>query len=174
METNIATTTSRSNATEAQLTELRLGIADLKPALSAFARRFVRTEEEVDDLVQETMLRGLRAVHRFTPGTALKSWLFTIMRNTFCTRYKVAQRECIGLPVGVEKTMSTPPSQEWRLEHQQVMKAIGALDADQKRALLLIADGTSYADAADLCGCRIGTIKSRVSRAREALRRDLY
>lgn len=174
METHVATTTSEIAVTEAQLEELRIGIADLNPALSAFARRFVRTEEEVDDLVQETMLRGLRAIHRFTPGTALKSWLFTIMRNTFCTRYKVAQRERVGLPLGVENTISTPPSQEWRLEHQQVMRAIGDLDADQKKALLLIADGTSYADAADLCGCRIGTIKSRVSRAREALRRDLY
>ncbi|MGP4693976.1 MULTISPECIES: sigma-70 family RNA polymerase sigma factor [Rhizobium/Agrobacterium group] len=174
MDMQNASTASELVVTEEQLTELRMGIADLSPALSAFARRFVRTEGEVDDLVQETILRALRAVHRFTPGTALKSWLFTIMRNTFCTRYKVAQRERIGLPAGVEKMMSTPPSQEWRLEHQQVMRAIGDLDSDQKKALLLIADGTSYSDAADLCGCRIGTIKSRVSRAREALRRDLY
>ncbi len=158
---------------EQQLADLRMGIANLTPALSAFARRFVRAEEEVDDLVQETILRALRAVHRFTPGTALKSWLFTILRNTFCTRYKVAQREQVGLPAGIEATISTPPRQEWRLQHQQVMRAIGDLDVDQKKALLLIADGTSYADAADLCGCRIGTIKSRVSRAREVLRRDL-
>lgn len=171
---NLTTTTPNAALTEIQLIELRNDIADLKPALSAFARRFVRTEEEVNDLVQETMLRGLRAVHRFTPGTAMKSWLFTIMRNTFCTRYKVAQRERVGLPASFEKTASTPPSQEWRLEHEEVMRAIGALDADQKKALLLIADGTSYADAAELCGCRIGTIKSRVSRARETLRRDLY
>ncbi|NTJ44875.1 sigma-70 family RNA polymerase sigma factor [Agrobacterium larrymoorei] len=171
---NLTKTTPIAALTETQLEELKSDIAQLKPALTAFARRFVRTEEEVEDLVQETMLRGLRAIHRFTPGTAMKSWLFTIMRNTFCTRYKVAQRERVGLPADFEKTVSTPPSQQWRVEHDDVMRAIGHLDADQKRALLLIADGTSYADAADLCGCRIGTIKSRVSRARETLRRDFY
>ena len=157
-----------------ELADLKQEVADLAPALTAFARRFVGSDEEVDDLVQETMLRGFRAIHRFRPGTALKSWLFTIMRNTFCTRYKVARRESVGLPVGADNTMSTPPSQEWRLQHRQVLDAIAHLDAQQKKALLLIAEGTSYAEAADLCGCRIGTIKSRVSRAREVLRRDLY
>lgn len=158
---------------EAQLETLRIGIADLAPALTAFARRFVRNDEDVNDLVQETMMRGLRSLHRFTPGTALKSWLFTILRNTFCTRYKVARRERVGLPAGIEQTMSVPASQEWRMEHDEVMRAIRDLDADQKKALLLVAGGTSYADAASICGCRVGTIKSRVNRARESLRRNL-
>ncbi|MCZ4432150.1 sigma-70 family RNA polymerase sigma factor [Agrobacterium sp. SOY23] len=158
---------------DAQLEVLRIGIADQAPALTAFARRFVRNEEDVDDLVQETMLRGLRSIHSFTPGTALKSWLFTILRNTFCTRYKVSRRECIGLPVGIEQTMSTPASQEWRVQHQEVMRAIRDLDKDQKKALLLVAGGTSYSDAAAICGCRVGTIKSRVNRARASLRRNL-
>ncbi|SOC90411.1 RNA polymerase sigma-70 factor, ECF subfamily [Rhizobium sp. AN5] len=158
---------------EAQLEELRIGIAELAPALAAFARRFVRNDEDVDDLVQETMLRGLRSLHGFTPGTALKSWLFTILRNTFCTRYKVSRRECVGLPVGIEQSMSVPASQEWRVQHQEVMRAIHDLDKDQKIALLLVAGGTSYSDAAAICGCRVGTIKSRVNRAREVLRQNV-
>ncbi|ADY67651.1 sigma-70 family RNA polymerase sigma factor [Rhizobium rhizogenes] len=164
---------SGNTLNDSQLEVLRIGIADLAPALTAFARRFVRNEEDVDDLVQETMLRGLRSLHGFTPGTALKSWLFTILRNTFCTRYKVSKRECVGLPVGIEQTMSTPASQEWRVQHQEVMRAIRDLDKDQKKALLLVAGGTSYSDAAAICGCRVGTIKSRVNRARESLRRNL-
>ncbi|AYM60821.1 sigma-70 family RNA polymerase sigma factor [Agrobacterium fabrum] len=159
--------------TEGQLEVLRSGIADLAPALTAFARRFVRNEDDVNDLVQETMLRGFRSLQGFTPGTALKSWLFTILRNTFCTRYKVSRRECVGLPVGIEQSMSIPADQEWRLQHQEVMRAILELDEDQKKALLLIAGGTSYSDAAAICGCRVGTIKSRVNRARESLRQKL-
>lgn len=165
---------SENKLSEAQLEALRIGIADLAPALTAFARRFVRNEDDVDDLVQETMLRGLRSLHCFTPGTALKSWLFTILRNTFCTRYKVSKRECVGLPVGIDQTLSTPASQEWRIEHQEVMRAIRSLEKDQKKALLLVAGGTTYSDAAAICGCRVGTIKSRVNRARESLRRNLH
>ncbi len=163
---------SGNKLSDAQLEALRIGVADLAPALTAFARRFVRNGEDVDDLVQETMLRGLRSLHLFTPGTALKSWLFTILRNTFCTRYKVSKRECVGLPVRLEHTMSTPASQEWRVQHHEVMRAIRALDKDQKKALLLVAGGTSYSDAAAMCGCRVGTIKSRVNRARQSLRRN--
>lgn len=174
MANDALTEQSGTALSEAQLETLRAGIADLAPALAAFARRFVRNDEDVEDLVQETMLRGLRSLHRFTPGTALKSWLFTILRNTFCTRYKVARRECIGLPAGIEQTMSVPANQEWRMEHEEVMRAVRDLDADQKTALMLVAGGTSYADAASICGCRVGTIKSRVNRARESLRRNLY
>lgn len=131
---------SGNTLNDLQLEVLRIGIADLAPALTAFARRFVRNEEDVDDLVQETMLRGLRSLHGFTPGTALKSWLFTILRNTFCTRYKVSKRECVGLPVGIEQTMSTPASQNG-VQHQEVMRAIRDLDKDQKKLFCLSPEG---------------------------------
>jgi RNA polymerase sigma-70 factor (ECF subfamily) len=70
--------------------------------------------------------------------------------------------------------MTTTPEQEWKLEHDQVMLAIRDLDVRQRQALMLVAEGTSYAAAAEICGCKIGTIKSRVNRARETLKRDLY
>ena len=148
-------------------------IVEMIPALRAFARTFYRDVSDADDLVQETLTKGLANIHQFEPGTSMKSWLFTILRNTFCTRYKVSKRECVGLPVGIEQTMSSPANQEWRVQHHEVMRAIRDLDTDQKKALLLVAGGTSYSDAASICGCRVGTIKSRVNRARESLRRNL-
>lgn len=153
---------------------LRLQIAEFSPALCAFARRFVRHEHDVDDLVQETIFKALRSAHRFTPGTSLRSWLFTILRNTFCSRYKVKKREFIGLPVHLAQQLTTPADQLWRLEYEETIRAIDHLDPGQKQALLLIADGTSYADAAEICGCQIGTIKSRVNRARQSLRDGLH
>lgn len=165
-----ALTTSSDNDTRL----LKKQVADLTPILLVFSRRFVRKEQDAEDLVQETIFRALRSLHLFTPGTSLKSWLFTILRNTFCSRYKVAKRECVGLPLSIQQGMTTPAEQEWKLEHDEVMFAIQGLDTGQRQALMLVAEGTSYADAAEICGCKIGTIKSRVNRAREILKRDLY
>ena len=160
-------------ANDTELEKLRAEIVNLTPALFAFAYRFVRNNSDIEDLVQETIFRSLRSLHRFTPGTSMKSWLFTIMRNTFCTRYKLARRERVGLPVRVQDHMSTPATQDWTLQHEDVMVAVRELDADQRRALMLVAEGTSYAEAAKICRCKIGTIKSRVNRAREAIRHRL-
>jgi RNA polymerase sigma-70 factor (ECF subfamily) len=165
-----ALTTSSENNTKL----IKNQIAELTPVLLVFSRRFVRKDQDAEDLVQEAIFKALRSIHLFTPGTSLKSWLFTILRNTFCSRYKVAKRECVGLPISVQQGMTSPAEQEWRLEHDEVMFAIQRLDAGQKQALLLVAEGTSYADAAEMCGCKIGTIKSRVNRARETLKRDFY
>ncbi|MBE0693284.1 MAG: hypothetical protein IH590_09270, partial [Aquamicrobium sp.] len=71
-------------------------IVDLIPALRAFARTFYRETTEADDLVQETLTRALASLHQFRPGTSMKSWLFTIMRNAFYTRIKVETREAPG------------------------------------------------------------------------------
>lgn len=160
-------------ARKTELEKLGAEIADMTPALVAFAHRFVRNNPDIEDLVQETIYRALRSLHCFTPGTSMKSWLFTIMRNTFCTRYKLARREYVGFPAGVQEQMSTPPTQEWILQHGDVIEAVRGLDDHQRQALMLIAEGTSYADAAKICNCQIGTIKSRVNRAREALRHRL-
>jgi RNA polymerase sigma-70 factor (ECF subfamily) len=168
----IGATLRVSNENEISL--LKDQIAGFTTTLLVFARRFVRTDQDAEDLVQEAIFRALRSAHLFTPGTSLKSWLFTILRNSFCSRYKVAKREHVGLPLSVHQCMTTTPEQEWKLEHDQVMLAIRDLDVRQRQALMLVAEGTSYAAAAEICGCKIGTIKSRVNRARETLKRDLY
>lgn len=149
-------------------------IAAYTPVLMLFARRFLRKDEDAEDLVQEAIFRALRSVHQFKPGTSLKSWLFTIVRNTFCSRYKVTKRECVGLPDVIQLRMTIPAEQEWKLAHDEVMLAIRGLDPGQQRALMLVAEGTSYADAARMCNCKVGTIKSRVNRARESLKRNLF
>lgn len=161
------------HASDRELDKLRAEIAGMTPALIAFAHRFFHKNSDIEDLVQETVFRSLRSLDCFTPGTSMKSWLFTIMRNTFCTRYKLARRERVGLPVNVQERMSSPATQDWTLQHEDVMAAVAELDADQRQALMLVAEGTSYAEAAEICNCKIGTIKSRVNRAREALRRTL-
>ncbi|MGV4791783.1 sigma-70 family RNA polymerase sigma factor [Rhizobium sp. F40D2] len=149
-------------------TALESEIVQLTPALRAFARRFLRSEDDIDDLVQETLVKALNSLHLYRPGTSLKSWLFTILRNTFCTNYRRQKREPTAMEAAMEQ-VSIAPSQEWALRERELEHALTQLPDDRRRALILVATGTSYEDAARLCGCRIGTLKSRVNRARGSL-----
>jgi len=144
------------------------GIVALTPALQAFARRFVRTQDDIDDLVQETLLKAIRAIDHYQPGTALKSWLFTIMRNTFCTNYARRRREPVE-PDNATWDVATAPAQEWSARRHELQVAMNGLPENQRRALMLVALGSSYEETAEICGCRVGTIKSRVNRARQDL-----
>jgi RNA polymerase sigma-70 factor (ECF subfamily) len=142
----------------------------LIPALRSFARTLSRDCSEADDLVQETLMKGIANTNRFQPGTNLKAWLFTIMRNTFYTRIKRANREGPGRLDCASSRPAIGASQEWWLRSQEMARAIDALPDDQRQAIVLIGVlGTSYDDAASICGCAIGTIKSRLSRARNRL-----
>ncbi|MFS8148863.1 RNA polymerase subunit sigma [Rhizobium sp. R635] len=143
-------------------------IVDLTPALRAFARRFLRNNDDIDDLVQETLLKALNSLHLYHPGTSLKSWLFTILRNSFCSNYRRQKREPTGIDTAMEQ-IATAPTQEWALRERELQRALKLLSEDRRRALTLVAAGTSYEEAAKICGCRIGTLKSRVNRARESL-----
>lgn len=152
--------------------EITLGgeVVELIPALRAFSMSFCRDMSEADDLVQETLLKGLANIHRFEPGTQLKSWLFTIMRNTHYTRAKRAARERPGAETCASVQPTTPPSQEWSLRGREVERAVQALPPSQREVLVLIAVlGMSYLEAAEICGCAVGTVKSRLSRARHEL-----
>jgi len=144
-------------------------IIDLIPALRAFARSLTRNATEADDLLQETLVKALANIGQFTPGTNLKAWLFRIERNAFYTQHRKRRREG-PLPAEEVAEPSTLPEQEWWLKVRAVDHALQALPDDQKEALLLVSDGgLSYEEAAELCGCALGTIKSRVSRARSRL-----
>jgi len=144
----------------------------LVPALHQFARTMCHQSSDVDDLVQETLLKALRHRDRFTPYGSLKSWLFTIMKNTFCTRIKKARRED-ALETWEEPTISAP--QELALELQDVGEAYGKLSSAHKKVLdLVIFNGLSYEHAAMATGCTIGTIKSRLNRARARLESNLH
>lgn len=144
------------------------------PALQKFARRFHTSANDVDDLVQETIVKALANLDKYQPGTQLKSWLFTIMRNTFCTKFGIAKREHVGLDDDCAMRSSVQPAQEWSIRGRELEAAILRLPDHYRKALdLIFIQGVSYDAAAIVCCCPIGTIKSRVNRAREILTREL-
>jgi RNA polymerase sigma-70 factor (ECF subfamily) len=149
-------------------------VAECIPALRAFSRTFTVNATDGDDLVQETLFRALRGIENFQPGTQLKSWLFTIMRNTYYTQYHKKVREQPGAADCVSLRLVVSPTQEWRAAETELKDALFRLSGDQRQILVLVAGlGFTYEEAADLMGCAVGTIKSRLSRARCALEREL-
>ena len=145
-------------------------MVELIPALRAFARTFYRDRDRSDDLVQDTLARGLLKIHQFEPGTNLKSWLFTIMRNTFYNRIKAENRESTGEAACVSEPPAVNPTQEWSARGVEIAEAIERLPGQQREVVVLIGViGMSYEEAAEICGCAIGTVKSRLNRARARL-----
>ncbi|NHT78574.1 sigma-70 family RNA polymerase sigma factor [Rhizobiaceae bacterium CRRU44] len=144
-------------------------VLNWQPVLQKYATRLTRGGSEAEDLVQETIAKALNASERFHTGTNLKSWLFKIMFNTFCSAYKNRQREVLGLGDCAALHPSVPPSQEWAIRQSEVDEALKALPTSMREAVLIIACGTSYQDAAIEMNCEVGTVKSRVCRARSAL-----
>ncbi|WP_163271191.1 sigma-70 family RNA polymerase sigma factor [Chelativorans alearense] len=149
-------------------------IVALIPALRAFARTFCRDRYDADDLVQETLAKGLANIHQFQPGTSMKSWLFTIMRNTFCTRARIMRRELPSTEDCASMRPATDPTQGWSVRGSEVREAVQRLPAQQRQVLVLVALlGASYEEAAEICGCAMGTVKSRLNRARLRLVEEL-
>lgn len=156
------------------LTSLQTELLELQPALIRFARRLCSSAIDVEDLVQETNMKALGNLDKFQQGTRLKSWLFTIMRNSFCTRHQVGKREVVGLTLDVAARQVSQGSQEWNLRGREVEAAVVKLPVLYRTAFdLVLVEGASYKDAADRCGCPVGTIKSRVARARQMLADEL-
>jgi RNA polymerase sigma factor (sigma-70 family) len=156
------------------MSDIQNAIADLVPALRAFARTFCPRSADADDLVQDTLVRAIANMNKFEPGTKLKAWLFTIMRNAFYTSIKRYNREKPGFAADVASTsaaeQSMLPAQEWHIALGEMHEAINNLPEKQREMLVLIAVlGTSYEEAAEICGCEVGTVKSRLSRARASL-----
>ena len=149
-------------------------LVKLIPALRAFARTFYRSATDADDLVQETLTKALASIHQFRPGTSMKSWLFTIMRNTFYTRVRVAAREAPGAADCVSTKPAVDPTQEWSARGRELQEALYRLPQQQREILVLVGiAGVTYEDAAAICGCAMGTVKSRLNRARLRLLEEL-
>lgn len=145
-------------------------IAAYLPALRRFAYRFCGNDNDAEDLAQETVMKALGAIHLFHPGTNLKSWLFTIMRNQFSTQYQRSKRIVIGIDDKSVNLPKAPPSQEWVMRGRDFEIAFSGLPAHLHEALrLVLIEGASYEDAAQSCKCALGTIKSRVNRGRDHL-----
>jgi len=149
---------------------IRDQVLDTVPSLRAFAISLCGNIDRADDLVQETMLRALSHIDSFEPGTNMPAWLFTILRNLFRSEYRKRRREVEDADGRYAETLKSHPEQPGRIEFEEFRTALAKLPADQREALILVgASGFSYEDAASICGCAIGTIKSRVNRARTRL-----
>jgi len=142
----------------------------LVPQLHSFARSLTRDGVRADDLVQEALMRALSNIDRFRPGTNLKAWLFTIVRNEHYSQLRRRKFEAHGIEPDLLPEPSVPPDHDGKLELRDLDRALASLSPGQRTALILVSvSGFSYEEAATICACAVGTIKSRVARARETL-----
>ena len=144
-------------------------LLNIIPDLRAFARFLAGNPTEADDLVQDTVVRALKAYDHFDLNTNIKAWTFTILRNIRINSYR--KRRFEELDEATMATMSVKANQEDSLELKEVLAALKTLPPAQREVITLVrAGGLSYEEAAEIMGCKLGTIKSRVNRADAALR----
>jgi RNA polymerase sigma-70 factor (ECF subfamily) len=149
---------------------VRKAVLGAVPSLRAFAISLCGNVDRADDLVQETLLRALANIDSFQPGTNMSAWLFTILRNHFRSEYRKRRREVEDSDGRYADTLKTQPEQYGHVEFREFREALAKLPSDQREALVLVgASGFSYEEAAHICECAVGTIKSRVNRARTRL-----
>jgi len=140
------------------------------PSLRAFAISLAQNNDRADDLVQETLVKAWDKQSSFQLGTNLKAWLFTILRNEFYSQMRKRGREVQDSDGLLTASVAIHPGQQGSVDLKDFRKALETLPEDQREAIILIgASGFSYEEAAEICGCAVGTIKSRVSRARSRL-----
>ncbi len=142
----------------------------LLPSLRAFAFSLSGNMDRADDLVQETLLKAWQHLDKFEEGTNLRAWLFTILRNSYFSELRKRRREVEDVDGKLTASLSVAPAQQGHLDMQDFRKALGTLPPEQREALVLVgAVGMSYEEAAAIARCAVGTIKSRVNRARARL-----
>jgi len=145
------------------------------------ARYLTRNRSDAEDLVQETFSRALQALHRLQPGSNVRAWLFRILRNTFLSGQRHGARGPVAEPEAGDELTDVTASDAWlrgdaeleRLRHlvgEEIEAALAALSPDARTLILLDIQGLTESELAEVVGCPIGTVKSRLSRARAALR----
>jgi RNA polymerase sigma-70 factor (ECF subfamily) len=140
------------------------------PNLRAFAVSLSGNADRADDLVQETLVKAWTNLATFSEGTNLTAWLFTILRNIYYSEYRKRRREADDPDGAMASKMISPPSQNAHMDFLDFRSALQKLPIEQREAIILIAaSGLSYEEAAAICGCAAGTMKSRVNRARNRL-----
>lgn len=155
---------------QADLGELHDQIVEVIPNLRAFARSLVNNPSQADDLVQGALTRALSNLDKFEAGTNLRAWMFTILRNLYYSELRKRRREVEDTDGGYAAMLASQPNQLAALELKDFRRALAQLPAEQREALVLIgASGFSYEDAGRICGCAVGTMKSRVNRGRNRL-----
>ena len=140
------------------------------PSLRAFAFSLCGNADRADDLVQETLMKAWINQTSFTQGTSMSAWLFTILRNVFYSEYRKRRREVEDAEGTMAARLVSVPAQNGHMELQDLQAALQKLPAEQREALILVGgSGFAYEEAAQICGCALGTLKSRVNRARTAI-----
>ncbi|KPQ22212.1 MAG: RNA polymerase sigma-70 factor, ECF subfamily [Rhodobacteraceae bacterium HLUCCA24] len=141
----------------------------LKP-MRLFALSLTRDLNRADDLVQDTVVKAWTNIDKFEPGTNMRAWLFTILRNTFYSERRRAKREVSDVDGLLAGRIATKPDHDGRLAMEDFRVAFEQLPDEQREVLILVgAQGFSYEDAAETCGCAVGTVKSRANRGRRRL-----
>ena len=150
--------------------EFRTELARVIPHLRAFGRSLSGNRDLADDLVQETLLKAWAARKRFQAGTNMRAWTFIILRNLFLSQMRRARFKGEWDDITASKILAAPASQERHVDLGDLQRALLHLPQPQREALILVgAGGFAYEEAAEICGCAVGTIKSRVARGRVAL-----
>lgn len=166
----MADTKPHPKRTPAQRADFKRELTEVVPHLRAFGRGLCGRPDMADDLVQETLLKAWAAQDRFEPGTSMRAWTFVILRNAYLTdmrrnRFRGEYDENVA-----ERILTAPAGQEEPIHLSDMHRALLTLPPERREALLLVgAGGFSYEEAAHICGCAVGTIKSRVGRARATL-----
>lgn len=150
--------------------QFRKDLTELIPHLRAFSRSLCGNATLADDVAQDALLKAWKARDKFKPGSNLKAWTFTILRNQF---YSIKRRSWRATSLDqevAEQTIIANADPEQSVHLNELRRGLDMLKDDQREALILVgASGLSYEEAAEICDCAVGTIKSRVSRARKAL-----
>jgi RNA polymerase sigma-70 factor (ECF subfamily) len=150
--------------------EFKRALTEVAPHLRAFARGLCGCRDRADDLAQETLLRAWAARDRYRAGTNFKAWTFTILRNHFYSEARRARFHGDYDEAIAERTLRAPASQESAVELSDVLRALSLVPETYREALILVAIGSlSYEEIADICGIALGTVKSRICRARAML-----
>ena len=150
--------------------QLKADLLAAIPNLRAFAVSLSGNPDRADDLVQETLVKAWSNLDSFVEGTNLPAWLFTILRNIYYSEYRKRRREVADSEGTIAARLATAPEQNGHMDFLDFRAALQKLPADQREALVLIgASGLSYEEAASICNCAVGTMKSRVNRARNRL-----
>jgi RNA polymerase sigma-70 factor (ECF subfamily) len=144
------------------------------PSLRAYARGLTKQADDADDLVQQTLMKAIANITKYQKGTNLRAWLFTIMRNSYLTNIRNRTREAPGIKDCASTMPVSWPTHDSYITAQRLQESITRLPSRYREILMLVVViGESYEDAAALCGCAVGTVKSRVNRARKMVRDDL-
>lgn len=140
------------------------------PAMRAFAMSLTRNSATADDMVQDTLVKAWTNIEKFEVGTNLRAWLFTILRNTYYSSRRKLKREVADVDGVFAEGLAEKPAHDGVLQLTDFKVAFAQLTDEQREALILVgAQGFAYEEAAQLCGVKVGTIKSRVNRGRAAL-----